>query len=220
MFDRFSLSQQVETSFRNEIASGRLRPGEKIDVTRYQREWQVSATPMRDAFRTLEAQGYVTIAPRRGVYVSSVDLERLREIFELRIALECHAVELAVARAPDAEAASIRRRYEAALEALEAGTTRKAREADRLVHDFASDHCGVASIRTMITAHTDLIRWAQSMLIARVPNAFAEAVPEHIAIMAAAERRDGEGARRAMRAHLRNTLDRFESKLDDAGGTS
>jgi DNA-binding GntR family transcriptional regulator len=215
MFDRASLSEQVEESFLEEISSGRLRPGQKIDVGHYQRAWRVSVTPLRDAFRALEAKGYVTIAPRRGVYVSSIDLERLRDIFELRIALECHAIELAAARAPDGVAAVIRASYERARASLAAGDATEASAVDRLVHEFAQEHCGVTAIRDLIAAHTDLIHWAQSVLISRRPGAFGEAMPEHIEIITAAERRDGETARRAMRTHLRNSLKRLEEKMEE-----
>ena len=99
MFNRASLSAQVEAALRQEITLGRLRPGQRISASDYLTSWNVSITPFRDAVRTLQSQGFVTVEPRKGVYVAPMNLKTLREIFELRMALECMAIELATSHA-------------------------------------------------------------------------------------------------------------------------
>ena len=53
----------------------------------------------------------MTVEPRKGVYVAEINLKTLREIFELRIALECMAIELATSRADAGEAERVRAAY-------------------------------------------------------------------------------------------------------------
>ena len=75
VFNRASLSEQVEAALRQEITLGRLRPGQRISASDYLTNWNVSITPFRDAVRTLQNRGFVTVEPRKGVYVAEIDSE-------------------------------------------------------------------------------------------------------------------------------------------------
>src|SRR3712207_4636560 len=105
--DTASLSEQAAARLRDEILSGRIAPGERLNLDEYKAHWGVSITPLRDAAKRLEADGLVTIIPRRGVFVATIDKKALFEIFEIRIALEPLVAELAapVVPAPDVELA-------------------------------------------------------------------------------------------------------------------
>ena len=83
MFNRASLSEQVEAALRQEITLGRLRPGQRISASDYLTSWKVSITPFRDAVRTLQNRGFVTVEPRKGVYVAAINLKTLQEIFDV-----------------------------------------------------------------------------------------------------------------------------------------
>jgi DNA-binding GntR family transcriptional regulator len=95
MFDRSSLSEQVEIALKKEITSGRMQPGQRVSTSDLRAAWKISSTPFRDAVRALENQGFVTVEPRKGIYVATMDADAVKEIFDLRIALECMAVERA-----------------------------------------------------------------------------------------------------------------------------
>ena len=92
-FNRSSLSEQVEQALKAEILSGRLAPKQRIDLQDYRKHWSISVTPLRDAVKVLETIGLVEVSPRRGVFVSQIDRTALKEIFELRIALEPMAIQ-------------------------------------------------------------------------------------------------------------------------------
>ena len=61
-------------------------------------ELGISRTPVREAIRKLEQEGYVIMIPRRGTYVSDVSVKDVKEIFEIRSALESLAISLATMR--------------------------------------------------------------------------------------------------------------------------
>jgi DNA-binding GntR family transcriptional regulator len=209
MFNTVSLSEQVQKALKKEILSGPLEPGQRIDLRAYAKLWNVSPTPLRDAVKQLETQGLVEVSPRRGVFVSKVDRQELKNIFEVRIALECMAVELATRRVPMTEAKKTLELY------LRAQNTRKKEERDRLlseidtlIHTLIINHCGNARLIKTMDGIQDLIDW-----IARVQDAREIALPEHIRIAEAICARDVGRAVAAMREHLQNALARFDANF-------
>jgi hypothetical protein len=88
---------------RDAIRSGVLKPGEWLKENDLADELLVSRTPVREAIRKLEQEGYVVTVPRRGAYVASVSIRDINEIFEIRAALESLACELAAERITEEE---------------------------------------------------------------------------------------------------------------------
>jgi DNA-binding GntR family transcriptional regulator len=214
VFDRASLSEQVETALKEEIIGGRVRPGERINVGDFQAAWKVSSTPFRDALRSLEIQGFVTVEARKGVYVAPLDQQTVNEIFDLRIALECMAVERATTAVPAAEAERVRAAYLTAADALRNGDVEPIALADRQVHELAHVYCGNVRLQKALSSHMELIRWAQRAIVDKLTGAYEIALPEHIAIIEAVCLRDAQSAAKAMRAHLENSRDRLSANID------
>ena len=88
---------------RDAIRGGILKTGEWLKENDLADELLVSRTPVREAIRKLEQEGYVVTVPRRGAYVASVSIRDINEIFEIRAALEALACELAAERITDEE---------------------------------------------------------------------------------------------------------------------
>lgn len=87
-----SLRTQVYEYLRGAINRGELKPGSFIDQNSLSTEMGISRTPLRDAMIQLEAEGFVTIHPRRGVVVNGLDLDAIRHLYEIIGALEGAAV--------------------------------------------------------------------------------------------------------------------------------
>ena len=206
-FNRQSLAEQLEGALRREITEGRVAPGERVNVSGYQSSWRVSSTPFRDALRALEMQGFVTIEPRKGVFVAPMNIDTLKEIFDVRIALECMAVELSTARIPQDRAGALVARYQEAMAGD--GKAEDLESEDRAVHDLAREYCANPRIQRLLVGQMDLFSWAQNTIIAELPHSFALALPEHLEIAEAYLAHDVEAATRAMRNHLENSRDRL-----------
>ncbi|WP_321893830.1 GntR family transcriptional regulator [Paraburkholderia tropica] len=217
VFDRASLSEQVELALKDEIMGGRMLPGQRINVSDFQAAWKVSSTPFRDALRSLEIQGFVTVEARKGVYVASLDQQTVSEIFDLRIALECMAIERATPVVPEEEAQRVLAVYLDAQAASENGNTEQIAQGDRLVHELAYTHCRNSRLQKALSSHNELIRWAQAMIVRKQSDAYLLALPEHIAIMRAVCARDPQAAALAMRAHLENSRERLRAHIDSTG---
>jgi DNA-binding GntR family transcriptional regulator len=81
---------------RDQIASGALRPGDQLRQENLAREFGVSVPPVREALKTLEAEGQVLYSPHRGYFVASLSLAELEETYRIRDLLETEAIERAV----------------------------------------------------------------------------------------------------------------------------
>lgn len=105
----FELRQKIE----DEIATGRLPPGSKLDETELAARFHVSRTPIREALIQLASIGFVEMRPRRGVVVPEVAPHRLVEMFELMAELEAMCGRLAARRMSDADHRSLTQAQEA-----------------------------------------------------------------------------------------------------------
>lgn len=87
-----SLREQVYDYLRIEMNEGRLKPGVFMNLNLISNELGMSRTPLRDALIQLETEGFVTILPRRGVLVTRLSLEKIKDIYEILGALESSVI--------------------------------------------------------------------------------------------------------------------------------
>ena len=92
------LREMVFESLREAIILGRLRPGERLMEIQMAEEMGVSRTPVREAIRKLELEGFVAMVPRKGAYVADISVKDIVDVFEIRAALEALAAGLAAER--------------------------------------------------------------------------------------------------------------------------
>ncbi|MBQ7703834.1 MAG: GntR family transcriptional regulator [Selenomonadaceae bacterium] len=92
------LREAVCETLRDALRKGILEPGERLMEVQLDEELGISRTPVREAIRKLEQEGYVIMMPRRGTYVSDISTNDVKEIFEIRSALESLATGLAARR--------------------------------------------------------------------------------------------------------------------------
>ncbi|WP_245801171.1 GntR family transcriptional regulator [Pollutimonas bauzanensis] len=93
---------------RERIISGEYGRGDKLKQADIAAELGVSITPVREALKVLEMEGFVASVPHKGLSVPDIDPENAREIFELRVLLERDLVERAVARITKAQIEELR----------------------------------------------------------------------------------------------------------------
>ncbi len=98
----------LAAALRAEISDGRLQPGEALRQDELAGRFGTSRIPVREALRTLEAEGLITYAPNRGAVVSVVSGQEIQEMLEVRIALECHALQLSVPLAASSDLETMR----------------------------------------------------------------------------------------------------------------
>lgn len=108
--------EQAYLTLRRRLADGTYPPGSHLREEELAAQLGVSRTPVREALRRLDAEGWLRVVPNQGAFAAEWSARDIEEIFDLRALLEAHAAERA-ATAPDRRALD---EMEAACEAAEA----------------------------------------------------------------------------------------------------
>jgi DNA-binding GntR family transcriptional regulator len=168
-------------------------------------EWlNISRTPAREGLRRLEAEGFLTASPRRGLVVASVDDEALYELYAAREVLEGGAAALAARNATDAEIAALQQ-----MVAAESAMTDSAEmmfEHNRLFHQFIYRAARNRYLTKYLHSIYDTLAAARSISTMRIAARREAVLVEHGALVAAIAKRDEVGASRLAAEHVRAAL--------------
>ena len=142
-----TLAVRISKTLADRIIAGKIEPGSRLRQDHVAEEFGASHVPVREAFRRLEAQGLAVSEPRRGVRVASFDLAEVKEVAEMRAALEVLALRHA---APHLTPAIL----DAAEEATKAGDNsrdvRSWEEANRRFHRLILEPCAMPRLLSAI----------------------------------------------------------------------
>jgi DNA-binding GntR family transcriptional regulator len=191
---------------RERLASGALAPGMQLRQEALATEFGVSVPPVREALKTLEAEGQVVYAPRRGYFVASLSAAELAENYRIRELLETEAAERAVPLMGQAE---LERMEDAArdMERAHRGEDiRSLAEANRRFHFTLFDAAGLPRMAELIRMLWDATDRYRSRYFA-APVHRRRVNHEHREILAAVAGHDTELAVRLLRAHREHALD-------------
>ncbi len=87
-----SLREYVYDFLREQMNAGKIQPGQFLNLNEISQGLGISKTPLRDALLRLEAQGFVTFFPRKGVMVNALTLDKIRDYYEIIGALEAQTI--------------------------------------------------------------------------------------------------------------------------------
>lgn len=174
------LATLVTNRLRQEIVDGAFEFGEALSEARIAKRYEVSRTPVREAFARLELEELVRTEPQYGTYVFTMDRHQFAQISEARSILECAALRLSFSR-NRARLAQRWRSSVATLEAAaEAGDTQTYSAADGQFHDALFELSG--------NPYLDAARRPFGARLAAIRNRMGLS-PEHVA-KSRAEHRD------------------------------
>ncbi|HEY2374081.1 MAG TPA: GntR family transcriptional regulator [Gaiellaceae bacterium] len=193
-----SLADKAYHEIRGLIVSLELAPGAVIDERELVERLGIGRTPVREALRRLALERLVDVYPRRGMFVTGVDVRQLARLSEVRAVLEPEAARLAAERASDDD----RARLDALLAELDAGS-------GELMHLDERIHRAVYR-----AAHNDMLEATLEqyyalalriwMLALERTQDLEEAVEAHRDLLEAIRDGDGERAAQTMRDHVEN----------------
>lgn len=130
-----SVVEEVVAELEKRISTGVIRPGQRIIEEHITARWAVSRSTLREAFRILEGQGFVSHIPRRGVFVTEINPVIVREVYAVRAALESLAMREAVANATAEDIADLKTRTAAMRLAAEQDDMQRYLEMDQAIHE-------------------------------------------------------------------------------------
>jgi DNA-binding GntR family transcriptional regulator len=198
------LTEQVRSGIRDDIVSGRLRPGERIVQDSVARRYGTSRIPVREALRHLASEGLVTLAPDVGARVAKLNPAELHEVYLMREALEPIAVAASVPLLPDTAVAELHKLAEEGERRAAAGDMLGFLDLDRRFHELTFAGAGLPRLRRVVDGLADTTTQYRRVY-SFLPHRLAISHAEHRLLVDAFERRAPDDAAAIHRLHTRRT---------------
>ncbi len=193
-----TLPGMITNALRESILSGELSGGVQLKQEELATKFGVSMSALREALKSLEAEGLVRFYPNRGAVVSELSAAEAQEIFEIRLFLELGALELAIPNLTEAELAEA----EAILKKADAQTQSKRwSELNWQFHETLYWSANRPKLLAMIqNLHNNVERYMCLYLSTMQYQTKSQA--EHRALLNACAQRDIKGAQKVLRNHM------------------
>ncbi len=206
-----SASTRVFIALRDRILNLELPPKTILVRSELADEYEVSATPIREAMQRLEKDGLLDIFPHAKTCVSAIDIDQLREAQFLRLALESEAVRR-IATSPDEKVICNLRAIIRMADALGDDPTvaEMFNELDASFHQTLFESIGQGAQHRLIQSQSGNIARA-GKLYHRDLDRNKGVIKDHTQILDAIEAGDVEAAQAATRDHLSVTISRLEA---------
>jgi DNA-binding GntR family transcriptional regulator len=207
----------VSELLRRDIVTGQFPPGERLTELELTERYGVGRAAVRSAIVELSTEGLVEHETNRGATVRRITLESAIEIAEARGVLEGLLAARAAERATAAERDELRRIVGKMRTAVAADRQAVYSELNRTLHGRIRDISGHATAAELVANLLDRGAHHQYRL-ATMPGRSADSLVQHAAIVDAIVAGDGEGAARAMQAHLASVQAVLRSWVEPTSG--
>ena len=207
IFETKNLRERVLEILKKAIADGELGYGERLVEREIAERLGVSRTPVREAFRQLEADGLVESLSNGGVMITRFSHEDVRQLYAIRANLEGLAVEWCLGRMT----AKDFRQLEAAIAAMEEegdkGNFKKAAKYNTKFHDTIMQISQSSILASLIESLKNRMQHVITHTLTADIQRHKESAEEHRRIFEAMRNKDKEKAVSAMQEHLLSALD-------------
>ncbi|MBE1531594.1 GntR family transcriptional regulator [Actinomadura algeriensis] len=211
---RLQLGDEVAARIRELIVDGIVRPGEHLRLEHLAAEFRISVTPVREALKSLRAEGFVVLEPRRGFVVAPLSKQDVADLFWVQAGIAAELTARAAARLDGAALGDL----DAAHLALEhARTVRRPDLMEQHNRDFHRRINLAAAAPKLAWAMGTAARYVPRGLYGGVPDWPRLAVRDHRRILDALSAGDGPGAGAEMRAHVLRAGDLLVAHLERRG---
>jgi DNA-binding GntR family transcriptional regulator len=197
------LAAAVYDRLKSDIFEFRLLPGTRFSENEIASRCRVSRTPVREALFRLEREGYLQVHAKSGWSVRPLDFEALDHLYDLRVVLECAAVEKLCAGSPAAALAGLKEIWLVTPKQRLTDGARVAR-LDEEFHARLVDAAGNPEMMRMHETITERIRIVRRLDFTH-PERIAYTYLEHAAVLRAILKRDSAQATQLLRGHIESS---------------
>ncbi|CAN5839586.1 MAG: GntR family transcriptional regulator [Actinobacteria bacterium] len=198
-----SLSDRAYYAIRELIVTLELAPGSIVSERELQDRLGVGRTPVREALQRLEGERLVEVYPRRGIFVSNVNVLDLAVLSEVRGVLESFGARLAAERATAADRETTVALIADLHDLTATADERLLIDLDQRIHRHIYHCTHNAFLETTLDGYYMLTLRIWFLVLNRVAR-LEEAVKEHLALLEAIRDGDPERAEAAMQRHVEN----------------
>ncbi len=187
--NHMTLREKIVETIRNAIVNGQLPAGSRVAEPDLAGRFGISRTPIREAFRQLETEGFITVIPRKGAIVASLSSKDVSDFYDLKAILEGYAARSAVENLTEKDIAkmdSLNHQIEAAVAKKD---VRKVLAHHNEFHDIFVKACGNEKLHTIVQSL--VMQFQRFRLILAVPGRIEGSIQQHWEIIDAFRKRDG-----------------------------
>ncbi|CDZ63345.1 GntR family transcriptional regulator [Neorhizobium galegae] len=207
-----TLREKAYESFTRHLLARDVRPGQFVSQRRLVELTGLTLGAIRELVPRLEAEGLIKTVPQRGLQIAHIDLNLIREAFQLRVFLEKEAVALFTRSASDQAVARLLKEHREIVQAIQGGNDSRelelhAQAVDWGMHDAFIDALGNTIISNVYRVNSIKMRLIRQERF-RIDGRVGPVMNEHLKVLEAIERRSVEEAVAALVAHINHARDR------------
>jgi len=200
-----SLKDMAFQSIKAVILSKKLVPGKIYNEQALAKELGISKTPVREALLDLASKGFVTFIPRKGVQINALTEKDVRDLYEVRIALETAIIRCITPNLTDVIMRKIDTIHKKEKEAIKAVDRLGYLRIDREFHLYLASLTGNRYMIASLENIRDLIDWMGFKALTRQER-MEEVEHEHEKVIEKLRKGDPKGAEHLMEEHIRITV--------------
>lgn len=210
-----TMGDLVFEQVRESILSGEFAPGSQLNQNRLAQRFGVSIIPLREALKRLQAEGYLSIVPHRGIRVKELSAEELEDLYMIRIELESLAAKLALPRLAADDLKRLRQFMKQIRNATAKGDFDTLVDLNREFHFALYTPCRREYLIDLLS-----MLWERSsryrLLATFSPERADEALREREDILKAVQEKDENALERSIRYYLEQALLFIQDKTREA----
>lgn len=212
--ERVQLSEEIAAYLRDLIMSGQLRSGEPLHIDGLARQFETSATPVREALLVLSGEGFVQMEPRRGFRIAPLTRRDVEDMFLVQSVIAGELASRAAHAATEPFLEEISRLQQ------------KMREADARSDEEQIEVLNFQFHRLInLTATSPKLTWLMGLVVRYVPRLFYGTISgwhdatlrDHSAIIEAFRTSNAQAAQEAMASHIEHAGRLLVSHLEHQG---
>ena len=187
---------------RDAITFGELKPGEKLVEADICEKFQIGRTPLREALRQLQAEGYLDAYPNKGATIRKISIAEVEHVHDILVILEGYAVETATGNLSEQDITNLRKIDRDLKAAAKTKNHNNWIDLNMRFHEYFWRVSGNPVLSDDIQRLRNRIYRSRGLIATFTGNA-GKYIKEHEAILSMVSKGDGIGAGKAMKAHLR-----------------
>ncbi|MFF2082461.1 GntR family transcriptional regulator [Nocardia sp. NPDC058176] len=205
--------QQVCRAIRDDIIRGDFVSGQRLTEDTLAERYGVSRVPVREALRTLEAEGFASSRPYAGTFVAELTEAEAADLLEIRALLEPLCASRAATRRSPEQLGRLKELTSLGQEAVRDGRLDELARLNSRFHEVLAEASGSALLAQLITQLSWKIAWVYAV---ELPRRAEDSWDEHEQICAALEAGDAERAHAVVAEHIAHAASAY--RLRPRGG--
>jgi len=208
-----SLTDQVYEYLSESIIEGKIEPGEKLVEKDLCQKFSISRSPLRECFRILEAEGLITINPRKGAYVTGFSRKDVEDVFLVREKLEGLAAKLAIRNLTEKDVTALDDLIIKMDEAIKKRETKSFLQLNDLFHNIFIKASNNEILEKTLKSLAKGIWFRIPFLYFQSPSALDLSNSKHKEIVEAFKKKDPVSVERSVEEHMEHSRNHLLSSL-------